>query len=317
MRIENLLFLLGGSLKSSPAISSITSITTDPSRVKRGSLFIAKEKSTIPQALTNGAYAILYEGWVQISDQEIAWIKVESLEDAIKRLFRFLLIQKGPAIYCLDPLTMDIAKSMLEDPTLLYSSGDMAKDLELLATHEPQTMLFFTESYFQSLQLECTPLSQRPLSIIQPYLFETTFLFEGRYYHRFPLSPLFQKELQTILSLAHERMLSPRLTTPSHFIPLFLGPRYEIVEFGRSERVLVHEPSPALAKRALEFLRTSAPSAQIQALSSQKLEGFEQVSCVEELKKILYNRPFRYALFVGEAYQWERLMQRAYQPTLL
>ena len=317
MRIDNLLFLLGGSLKSSPAIRSVTSITSNPSRVKRGSLFIALKKSDIPQALASGAYAILYDGWVQISDQEIAWIKVESLEEAIKRLFRFLLIQKGITLYCLDTVTLDIAQSMLYDPSLLFSSGDMTKDLELLVTYNPRTILFYRQGYFPSLQLECTPLPQRPLTLIQPYLFETTFLFEGHYYHRFPIAPLFQKELQTTLNLAYEHMLHPSFTTPVHFIPLFLGSRYEIVEFGRSERVLIHEPSSFLAQRALHFLRTKAPSSDILALSSHDIAGFERVSSVEELKKILYNSSFRYALFVGEAYPWEKLIQRASQPTLL
>ena len=62
-------------------------------------MFIAFDDSSIEDAILNGAYGIVFSKPTQISDSEIAWIKVQSLDDALKRLLRFKLLDKNVTVY--------------------------------------------------------------------------------------------------------------------------------------------------------------------------------------------------------------------------
>ncbi len=58
MRLENILALTKGSLLGDPTVSLFESVAFDPSKVKRGSLFVAYSPEDIPEALQNGAYGV-------------------------------------------------------------------------------------------------------------------------------------------------------------------------------------------------------------------------------------------------------------------
>ncbi len=318
MRIDNLLYLIGGELKNSPNISGVSNIRLIAKEIKRGDIFFALNKSEIDEAVKNGAYGIVFEGWVQISDPEIAWIKVPSLTDAALKLLRFFLINERIPLHCTEKIAFDLAQECISDNSLLFCTGDPLKDLNAFLKREPVAMLLYDKSYLAKLALECEPLKSKEVILTTSYLFESSFLYDDRYYERTPIAPFLLPHLRTALALATTYNLSISLQHPlkKHFSPHFLSSSFTELEFGRSDRVLVFESDYSFAQEAKEYLLRSAPWAKTLFLSDKNLEGFTAVASIEELREILYNRAFNYALYVGQSLEIEALQRPKVQKTL-
>jgi len=317
MRIENLVSLVGGELKNSPSITSVTGISSDISTLRRGDLFIAKEKETIPDAIRQGAYAILFSGWAQIADPEIAWIKVEDLDEAAKRVLRYILIRQKIAIYSLSDIDFAFCAHCIHDPDLFLSSDDPLEDLKRLLRKEYRVALFKEKGYFSSLGLEDTPLPSMPIKIIRTYPLECSFIHQERYYERIPFAPLFLPQIEKVLTLGAVQRLHLTFDAPHphHFTPHFLGENFGIKEFGKGERVLLTERDHTLASSERNYLQNALPWAKILFVSDSDIAGFAKVEDFEELKEMLYNSWFHYALYVGKPFDphllWRPFRQRS------
>jgi len=89
MRIETLKSLIGAKLLNSPAVTSIEKIVFEAKKVHRGDLFFAYDYDDIAQAVQNGAYAIVVDRVAEVTDKEIAWLRVDSLKDSSIKLLRY------------------------------------------------------------------------------------------------------------------------------------------------------------------------------------------------------------------------------------
>ncbi|NPA03757.1 MAG: hypothetical protein GXO61_02740 [Epsilonproteobacteria bacterium] len=314
MRLDNLVHLLDGKLHSSPTISSLTSFTSSLSKVSRGSLFFAFEKEHIPEAIKRGAYAIVYEGDVKIVDEEIAWIEVDDLFKATTKLIRFFFIQNGVKIFEVTPATFDLAKALLSsNPNLIF----LKEDITLLLDHLEKVKYLITPLNLSFLlNLEKQQIKEKEIVVVSEYLFEISFILEEAYIERLKLSPLFLKELKEVLFIAMENNLNfdlHRVYLFNHFKPFFINSQFEIVEFGKSERVLILEEECTLLPKERSFLEKKAAWAKkIYLTKSCEVEGFNKV---EEISEVLYNSSFHYALL--EEFEVEKLKKEELkEPTL-
>ncbi len=296
MRLDNLVSLIGGELKNSPSITQVSHIGSKPQQIRRGGLFLARDKSQVDEAIKAGAYAIAYEGWIQISDQEIAWIKVPDLQKAALRLIRFLLLQSQIPAVGLDELEWDLANTLIHDRRI-HLFEDPFETLHTLQEHRPKLLLY--PSHLKALELSATSLPLVDIQIIQSYLFETSFLFDGRFYERIRLPKLFILALQKLLTLAkayHFELQFASLEQFPHFQPTFVDHIFTPQEFGKSEMVLILEAKANLLAMEQEYLLSQASWAKSIFLSYKKILGFQSYSTIDELKEILYNTPFNFAL---------------------
>ena len=126
MRLENVLALTDGKLINDPFVKQFTNIVFDVSKVKRGDLFIAFHEESIEEAIFNGAYGILFDKPTQIRDNEIAWIKVNKIEDALKRLLRFRLIEKDIVVYECNEVILKLALQVMTEPNFIALEGDIS-----------------------------------------------------------------------------------------------------------------------------------------------------------------------------------------------
>jgi len=115
MRLENLLALTDGKVVNTPFVKQFSNIIFEAKKVKRGDLFIAFDEQHIEEAVINGAYGVMFEKPTQITDTEIAWIKVASLEEALKRLLRFRLIEKEILVYECNEIIIKLALQVLSE----------------------------------------------------------------------------------------------------------------------------------------------------------------------------------------------------------
>ncbi len=299
MRLESLLHLVGGELQNRPFIHSFDGFCAEAHKVRRGDLFFAFVPNQIAQAIQQGAYGIIYEGETKIIDEEIAWIRSDDLHRSFLKLLRFFLVKNRATIVPLSPLGLSMSKLFFNELPF-FVAIDSHKTLRYI---DAIKTLFIETSLAQKLDLELLTPQKAPIEIVRPYLFEISFLFRGKYFERIRLSPLFSEELQQTLWLLDyfQHPFEPqRLSSFPHFKPIFLNRRFEAVEFGRSDRAIILEPSLQALIKERNFLESNAPWAKKLYLAPKKIEGFQYVRGFEEIREILYNFPFHYALIGQE-----------------
>ena len=146
MQISLLVDIVKGELVIAPLISFITQIETNPSKVKDGVLFVAKNTKDIPLAIQNGAFAILFDKDTVIIDNEIAWIKVDSTKEALLRLIRFYLSSKNLQGYFCNSVSFDMLKLYAYlNKNLLFLTNDIFDDFKLLLNIENNSIIFSTD----------------------------------------------------------------------------------------------------------------------------------------------------------------------------
>jgi len=312
MRLENVIALTHGELVNSPFVHTFTNIVFDAKNVKRGDLFIAYDEHTIEDAIFNGAYGIIFDKPTQISDSEIAWIKVKNLDDALLRLLRFRLIDKKITVYECDSITLELATQLVTDNSFIPIVGDIKTvfpRLESIA--EDATVLFSptdtTVDIFTKLHPLPTPQSTL-ITVVEQTLFETSFIYENIYYERQLLSPLFIPYLEKLLYLLSTCKINFRLkkfTPLKHFEAIFVNKKFERKEFGTTENVLIFEPTPSFAQEEISFLQNNAAWAELLYILPKDLyqkehnEHYCYYTHENEIRTLLKKNPFHFALLVG------------------
>lgn len=123
MRLDKALDILYGELVNTPFISAFSGVAYNVKKVVSGTLFFALNASDIKQAIANGAYGIVFEGDATYSDDtEIAWIKVSNIEQSMRRLVRYFLLESQYTLLMLTPIEISLAKSLQVDLPILYST---------------------------------------------------------------------------------------------------------------------------------------------------------------------------------------------------
>ncbi len=311
MRLENIVALTNAKLLTSPEVSAFGEIRFDASKIKRGDIFVAFDPEEIDTALQNGAYAVIFDKPVQISDTETAWIKVESLDSALLRLLRFRLVEKGIEAYSCDEVILELADGIETNGKVFVVDEDIAGLTKKLWNIENQTTLLFSPSktnqdLFVNFK-ELPSVIDKKIEVIEKTLFECSFIFDDHYYERILLSPFFLPFLQRLLNFYKHHGIEYRLRHfdhLTHFEILFTNKNLEPKEFGSSERVLVFEKDIHLFREEIEFLSSHAPWARTVYLlpNTYKMESCENCYYFEDYASLfeqLRRLSFHFALVGG------------------
>lgn len=314
MRLENILALTQGNLLGEPSVSIFENVVFDPSKVKRGSLFIAYSSDDIPEALLNGAYGVMFDRPTQITDSEIAWIKVDNLDTALKKLLRFYLLEKELQVYACDPITLHLSTMITTPPTFCNVEGTMREVWEKLWPLEKKSIVLFSPALTDpDIFIEHSQLiraQENTITIIEQTLFETSFIHNDTFYERQMLSPFFIPYLEHLLffyTFLRVPFQIRGFSKMGHFIPVFTNARMEIKEFGSSERVVIFEPLLELIDEQIDFLDAQASWAKIICLLPESMRsaltiGIENILFYrypEEVIALLQSKDFHFALVAG------------------
>jgi len=317
MRLENTLALTHGKLINTPFVNSFNNIVFDAKAVRRGDLFIAFDESAIEDAIFNGAYGVVFDKPTQITDSEIAWIQVKNLEDALKRLLRFELINKEISVYACDEIILKLALQVVTEPNFIALDGDIKSIFkELSDVQNGSTVLFSptltSTDLFTNIK-ELPKNKAQNINIIEQTLFETSFIYDNIFYERQLVSPFFMPYLEQLLYLFKILKINFRLrkfTPIDHFEAVFTNKNFEIKDFGTSDKVLIFEKSTSLIENEISFLQKQATWAKIiyiipftckQSLNAGILEH-ENIFIYknkDEIRNILQSSNFHFALIVG------------------
>ena len=316
MRLENVLALTHGSLVNEPFVSTFTNVVFQAKAVKRGDLFLAFDESTIQDAIFNGAYGIIFCKPTQISDSEIAWIKVKSIEDALKRLLRFKLIEKNLVVYECNEIVLKLALQVVTEPNFITLNGDIKDISNLLWEAEESTTVLFCPTLINrdifTKTIELSETSFMHINIIEQTLFETSFIYDDIFYERQLISPFFMPYLEILLNLFKNLKINYRLKKfipIDHFEAVFTNKKFEVKEFGTSDKVLIFEKKCSLVSSEIDFLQREATWAKIvyvMPYNEEKLiaqiankESVLVYKSENEIVNLLKNNSFHFALIIG------------------
>ncbi|MDD2905448.1 MAG: hypothetical protein WBK95_11155 [Sulfurimonas sp.] len=313
MRLENVLALTNAKLINNPFVKSFENIIFEAKLVKRGDLFLAFDENEIESAIFNGAYGIIFSKPVQMSDSEIAWIQVQSIEDALKRLLRFRLIEKEVTSYACNEIILKLALQVITEPNFIVLNSDLRTLSKILWNCEQKSTLLYcptlcSSDIFTDIQQMPTN-SLRKISIVEQTLFETSFIYDDIFYERQLLSPFFIPYLEELLALFQTLQVNYRLrkfTQIDHFQAVFTNKNFEIKEFGTSDKVLIFEQNADLATSEIIFLQENATWAKIICLIPNSMyEAFEKSSNIytytneKDIFRILDQKKFHFAFIAG------------------
>ena len=314
MRLENVLALTNGTLVNEPFVSNFTNIVFDSKSIKRGDLFVAFDESTIEDAVLNGAYGIIFSKPTQISDSEIAWIKVQSTEDALKRLLRFKLIDKEIVVYECNEIILKLALQIMTEPNFIALSGDLKSVFKSLWDVENGSVVLFspaliTPDIFTNINT-LSSNSLEKINIVEQTLFETSFIYNDIFYERQLLSPFFIPYLELLFHLLKTSGINFRLrkfTPIDHFEAVFTNKNFEVKEFGTSDKVLIFEKNTQLIQTQISFLQKQASWAKLlyvlpythNCKSINNSENTLLYKNKNEIVNLLKTNDFHFALIVG------------------
>jgi len=317
MRLENVVALIHGKLVNTPFVHTFTNIVFEAKNVKRGDLFIAYDENEIEDAIFNGAYGIIFDKPTQISDTEIAWIKVQNLDDALTRLLRFKLIAKNLTVYTCNEIILHFALQITTDNSLVILDGDIKYLYNSLRNLEENTLVLFCPNRTTSdIFTHTKPLLENKglkIKIVEQTLFETSFIYKNIFYERQLLSPLFIPYLEQLFYFFTTYKINFRvkkLTLTNHFEAIFINKKFTIQEFGTTDMVIIFEQESSLVASEMEFLQHYAswakllfivPQNIVSSLDTKLLSSgnFQTYKEEKEIHKLLNTYDFHFALVMA------------------
>lgn len=299
-KIDSIVRISGGVLLNSPSVDSIEDIKISSKNIKRGDLFIDVNSSNdeIEEAIQNGAYCVLTALIPKISDEEIAWISVESLEKSLIKLARFYASQKNFRFIPLLDVQYALAKFLHVDEKAKLLSNSTANALMQILKSEKETLFFVVEnSFIQNVDPTIKKIRTKiePEIVFENGLFHSSFIYKGKFVKEIRLSSFFLPYLCSLMERLDSLKINYKIenfNNLEHFYPQFVTSKLEISDFGSTRKVIIFESNFELYKEELVYLY-------------ERVDKKLIVKEIDELK----TKDFRYALIYGKKENFEELLK--------
>lgn len=310
MRINEIVEIIHGTLLNNPPLSSFENITANLARVQRGSLFIATTPESAKEAIALGAYGIVFEdGDMPMIDNEVAWIRVDLLQDAMTRYIRHKLLIQQIRVIFFEKIEFSIAQEIVVDESVALVSGGYADLLEMIQnpliskiiTCNPQLLEISLE------YIEGSYVEHKPFKLISYTLFDSKIYFDSQRYV-LPLPSLFLEQLASVITLTQSEEIAISLDhfqSIPYFGPHFIDARGNLCKFGQSGKVLIAERDLESFKKYSAYLLHNAKWAKISLfVPTQFLEIFSSIAqCVgyesEEELLVSLKETFHFGIILG------------------
>lgn len=331
MQITSILDIVDGKLLNSPSISFIYTIKTNPNKIKESDLFVVQNKEDIPLAIENGAFALIVDENIEISDNEIAWIKVNNIQEAIKKLIRYLLSNKRlTAFYCNDAsytlfkilkknsvhtniklIPQNLSKFFKQIDDLDENDTIISNDQSILNSIYPVNFNFNTKTY-------------KIDNLIEHSIFETTFSYEERFFSKIKISSLYITEFLDVYSYLGFNSDLNRLKKFNYLKPIFVDKLINHTDFGKTDKFLIAQNNDKLVEKEVSYLKDKYKYAQILYLTTKEIDDnrdidYTFINSLDELKFFLKKVKFNAVYFIGASYEeiYKEISKESNEPTLL
>lgn len=313
MQISSLIDIIGGRLLNSPSISFIYSFKTDSSKVKEGDLFIAKNLDDVELAVKNGAFAVIIENFYPIIDNEIAWIKVDSIEKSLIHLIRFKLAHFNLEAYYCDKISFDLLncfasnsnkniKFITEDlNSFIKELDDIQNDDIIISTNKSiLDKLYPNNKNFNKDIYEIKNLTEHSL-------FEVSFSFNDIYLQRVRLSSIYIPQLIATSNFLDIELDLSRLKYFNHLKPLFLDKTYHLTDFGKSEKFVLVQNDFNLIDDEIKYLKSRYNYAKTIFITSTYIKSLDEeqikIDDLSSLQEVLKQHSYNAVYLIGFDYE--------------
>ncbi len=229
MYLDNFVEIISGKLCNKPSIVSINNVVFNVLEVKHSDVFVARNKDDIPQAINRGAYAIVSDCYVDITDREIAWIVVENLQNAILKYIKYIKLSEGIEIFVCDNVTFHLAKSMINH---IGFASDVYELLHSL--HHKIIVINFSIMLFDIYNI--THQENLHFRILRQTLFESTIEYENNIYHII-IPSIFVENINNVVHFCVTKHIKFHFNIhESLFLPIFINSFGKSVKYGQSMR---------------------------------------------------------------------------------
>ncbi|MDR1613942.1 MAG: hypothetical protein LBS26_00015 [Campylobacteraceae bacterium] len=263
MIIENLAQVCSGYLLKEPLVKSVTSFTCKCDKVTNGGAFFALEgtKEEIGEALKNGAYAIIHEQNITIDDNEIAWIKVDSIQKAMIRFMRFLVETNEINAVHVSLLQFDMLNSFKLHFKNTHLSGEICEAFLEVTSLEPKSHIFSkNKELLEQISPQFESMDEEAEAVIlqSHSIFKTTFVCAESYFKDFMIPPLFVPNFAAVVTFLKKKSLDFKIDSiekSGHFEPIFVNTALEARPFGSTHQAIIIESDEKLFEREEQWIK--------------------------------------------------------------
>ena len=306
MTIQSLINLTDGSLQNEPTIQAIEGATVFPSKVEHGDLFISSDKKDIETALDRGAYAIVYDDdTVDISDNDTAWIKVKSVQEASFKLLRYVILEKEASFFLLNEHENSFLKMvLLQKNNIAFISNDWRKAFEQILNSSQKLFVGTDKELMKGIKPDVKQLkSDVEGYVVDDTLFKTTFKVNGFIYQDKELAPFHIEHILKVVDFCEDNELPysvDRVKYTKHFTPVFIDGALNPTRASQSDKVAIFTDNLQDINRAREYIKFNGTWVKSIVLTppKTKVENITRphwFESEEEVRDILSTLHFNYA----------------------
>ena len=312
MKISSIVDIVDGELLNSPSISFINNISSDANKVKTSDMFIAKNIEDLKIAITNGAYAVIFEKDFEVIDNEVAFIKVKNLELALLKIVRYKLSTlKIKSYFCTDE-TFDMLKLYQNNhtkPIFLISKNiekafkfiDDIKDGDILISKNKKLL---ESIYPDSKEFEKKIDQKNIKNLIKHSLFELSFSYKDIYFSKLRLSKIYLNSFLNIYDFFKGNIDISKLKLYSNFKAIFIDKDFQPIESGKSDSFIICQTNKNLIPIEITYLKNEFKYAKTIFVSKYKISFLDEkeqiiINNIEDLKNILKNLKFNCVYLIG------------------
>lgn len=293
MFLDDFVEIIGGKLCNKPQISYINNATSALDSLLKGDAFILRNGADLGEAINRGAYAIVSEVPCEISDDEVAFILVDSLQTALNRFVKYMQLTNGIEIFCFSRIGFKLANAMSRDKNVAFAENifDLVQSL-----HCRIIVIDFEVLFFEAKELKNT--SNFLFKILYQTLFELKIEYENNIYELI-LPNLFAVDLNDILHFFKAKRIEFKISfDENRLLPIFINTSARAVKYGQSMRFIFATKDMNLLKRFVDFA-LNAKWGRTLLLSNESLKLSQNIEC-----KIYQNNDDLIECFLLEKYHF-------------
>ncbi|TSA83220.1 hypothetical protein [Helicobacter mehlei] len=312
MDVHEVVAITRGVLKSRPYVHKFTHTTHKASQVRQGSLFVALDIGGIDLALSLGAYGILYDQEVPISDTEVAWIYVPNLDMAVEKLLYYKLLE-APAIFGVCAVEFAILQKIAPEELLFFEGSK----LDLLDFNLSAPCVILQDTLQSHLfKPKDIPLEPMPFEVLLPELFSMSICYQRQRYD-LKLSSFYVPQLAKALhicTLASIQVHLDRLGVLNFMQPHYTNPQLEPCAFGQSLQILILEKQSEQIVKMARYAHKITPWQQIQIFTPKPLSAPHVLyGDLAHLRQILQITPYTLG-FIGGDFAIQQILKPKKSP---
>lgn len=331
MQISSILDIIDGRLLNHPSISFIYSIKTNPKKVREGDLFIVQKDEDISLAISNGAFAIVVDKDIELSDGEIAWIKVDCIKNTMIKLIRYLLSNiKLTAFYCNDASfeLFEILRKPTVHTNIKVVPTNISKFFKILDDIEENDTIICSD---QKLLDDIYPVNfnfntkeYEVDNLIEHSIFETTFSFKEKFFSKLKISSLYITEFLDVYSYLGFDADLGKLKKFNYLKPIFVDKLINHTEYGRTDKFLIAQNNDSLVLKEINYLEKKYKYAKILYITTSDIDDnrnidYTFINSLDDLKECLKKASFNAVYFIGVSFDdlFEQISKQYNEPSLI